>query len=99
MAFRASATMLSLDQNLVKLSGADIAKFTGKCPRHVEPDMYENSNDEPATVGKVESGRIKDGQLDLLAHCYRRHVKPKKQHEILQLSEVTKQSAIPSQIL
>jgi len=31
---------------------------------------------------------IKNGQLRGLEHCYRRHVKPKKQHEIIKLAEV-----------
>ncbi|KAK2140762.1 hypothetical protein LSH36_1255g00027, partial [Paralvinella palmiformis] len=30
---------------------------------------------------------IKNGQLRGLEHCYRRHVKPKKQHEIIKLAE------------
>lgn len=34
------------------------------------------------------SSQIKDGQYLPLQHCFRKHVKPKKQHEILQLGQV-----------
>lgn len=34
------------------------------------------------------SSQIRDGQYLPLQHCFRKHVKPKKQHEILQLGQV-----------
>ena len=35
------------------------------------------------------TGLTKHGQSALLEHCYRRHVKPKKQHEIVHLAKVS----------
>ena len=47
-----------------------------------------NETKAPSSMGSGNQAEIKDGQYMSLEHCYRRHVKPKKQHEIQQLGQV-----------
>ena len=66
-----------------------------KTDKGVDPVVETGGDSEdPSWYFQRQSDSVKfdnklvDGQLLVLEHCYRRHVKPKKQHEIQSLAEV-----------
>ncbi len=74
LAFRGAVHSLSLKRQHVEISDTFLEEMViGKIP--------ERKNE-------CNSTQIQDGQFLRLEHCYRRHVKPKKQHEILALGQV-----------
>jgi hypothetical protein len=79
LAFKAATQALSLPRKPVDTT-RDVHNF--KFPKL--------SADKRNFVRRDDSGKndIKNGQYLSLDHCYRRHVKPKKQHEIKKLGEV-----------
>ena len=91
LAFRAAALGLALDRNPKTVEDAMLHRISSNtCSVHSKQTTgVESSNagilqDEKPTI----RSKITSGQHELLEHCYRRHVKPKKQHEILYLSKV-----------
>lgn len=83
LAYRASIQALSLSRNPLE------------CELPIS-ELKSDSNSAEASTTRAgeemeddESKEVKDGQCMMLEHCYRRHVKPKKQHEILVLAKVS----------
>ena len=91
LAFRAAALRLALDRNPKTVEDTILHRISSNtCSVHTKQTTGVESNnagilqDEKTTI----KSRITSGQHEILEHCYRRHVKPKKQHEILYLSKV-----------
>ncbi|XP_064620857.1 methyltransferase-like protein 25B isoform X2 [Lineus longissimus] len=78
-AFKSATQALSLPRKPVDATDVVVGPNTEELSS--ELGSYSRSDDP-------ESTSIKNGQLMSLDHCYRRHVKPKKQHEIKKLGEV-----------
>ena len=53
-----------------------------------DPMVTPRVGDDPIVTPRVEDGPIMTPQVEGLSHWFRRHVKPKKQHEIVQLGKV-----------
>ena len=81
-------------QNKIKEHHCD-SKKTSDCNSLkfcVTPDEKKSLCDHGAPTTESWTSaqdEIRNGQYRLLQHCYRRHVKPKKQHEITRLAEVS----------
>ena len=91
LSFKTCCTLYSLNRKLVTSISSSVLKglnSTGdqdKSGKKAKNKLEESDNHELVVESR---GDIKDGQYLILQHCYRKHVKPKKQHEITNLAEV-----------
>ena len=91
LSFKTCCTLYSLNRKLVTSISSSVLKglnSTGdqdKSGKKAKNKLEESDNHELVVESR---GDIKDGQYLILQHCYRKHVKPKKQHEITNLAKV-----------
>jgi hypothetical protein len=93
LCFKTCTQTFSLNRSPVDLDSHKIQQtFTKDTSLHTDKDHkipVPIQLEIPDTASHARSkGNIKDGQYLPLNHCFRKHVKPKKQHEILQLGKV-----------
>ncbi|XP_069138875.1 methyltransferase-like protein 25B [Argopecten irradians] len=87
LAFRESTHTLSVDRQKVDLEASQVVDrlFTADSDRELKTIVSPDSGIKVQTQAKAD---IKYGQYLPLNSCFRANVKPKKQHEILQLGKV-----------
>ncbi len=90
LAFRRAAHSFSLDSRPTVVQQDLMQTLTSKkCTTHDETQKdFTDVPEKSCTNRQSTAARISNGQHESLGHCYRRHVNPKKQHEILYLSQV-----------
>lgn len=96
LAFKASIISLALARNQVDVDVDETSQGISK-EKNKSSQLHELSShgscgvmdfDKRKIVDTSERSNIKDGQYLPLKSCFRKHVKPKKQHEILNLGKV-----------
>lgn len=90
LCFKSCTQTYSLKRNPVDLDSHQIQQtFTKDTSLHTDKDHKIPVPIQLEIPDTTRSkGNIRDGQYLPLNHCFRKHVKPKKQHEILQLGKV-----------
>jgi len=98
LAFRSSVLSLQLQRRSVDISKLEELIQAGRIiPARLNNNALHKQHPTPRTCNHNTShiyenhsdvSNICNGQYKFLEHCYRRHVKPKKQHEIVRLGKV-----------
>lgn len=89
LAFRRVALCLAADRKPKTVGHELLERFVSpKCLRHSSTSKPKWENTSTCHQRNLPKAEIKNGQHQWIEHSFRRHVKPKKQHEILHLGQV-----------